>query len=231
MTNTVEKPVVAPAPAAPAAPAAAPVAAAPVAAPPLGAPDVDEVPPLGAPDAPDAPAADTPAAPDEKPPEYEFTPPEGHAPYREKVIDAVKTSFAKGKIAPDVAKQIVADVLPVIEADMQAQHAEHLAAQEKAGKAELETRHGARLPEVMRLANRFLARAASPALVKAIAESPLLRAHPDFIDMLAAGGQRFTNDRPSRSNGPAPEVETGTVEERLARKYDREAAIAQQAGG
>lgn len=226
----VATPVAAPA-AAPAAPFAAGVPGIDPKAPKLGDPDVPDapaVPALGdpdAPDAPDAPPADPDAPPDDKPIEYTFQVPEGREPYRAPVLDAYKAVLGKHKVAPEIAQDILQSVLPTIEKDLVAQHEERLAAAETAGRAELEQRHDARLPEVMRLANKFLAKAASPALAKAIAESPLLRANPDFIDMLAAGGQRFTNDRAPSSNGPQSIEETGTAEQRAARAYDRAAAI------
>lgn len=230
----------APAPApAPAVPEQKPAAAAPATdVPELGAPaaDPDAVPELGAPpvaDEPDeqseadpadqdAPADDKPA--DDKPIEYEFEAPEGVA-LREPVIEAYKTALQKHKVAPDVAKDLLSTMLPTIQRDLDAQVQEQIDRQRTTWQAELEQQHGPKLGDVRRLANRALAHAQqsgaiSPAFIDFVRGSALA-ANPDFNNLLAAFGQRITNDRPPKSGGPAPATPLSALDAAAA-AYDRE---------
>lgn len=232
----------APAPAAtPAAPAAGdapkPAAAKPAAAarPTLGAIE-DEAKPaapkLGdvvAEDAePDAPADGDPAAEEvkeEAPLEYKFEAPEGQE-YRAPVIDAYTAVLTKHKVDPAVAKDILETMLPAIRQDSEAQLQQHIDATRQEWDAELERRHGAKRDDVVRLANRALAKAGAPEPLRNFIRDSALSANPDFIDLLAFFGQKVSNDRPPRVTGTGHDADAGDPTERIARDYDQQAAAA-----
>lgn len=234
------------APATPAAPAAEPKAAAKPAAAPAAVPklgeevaEVDEtaVPALG--DEPvdepaEAPAdgeaaeaaAEDGAAEDaeaaEAPIEYEFTAPEGQEPYRPELVDAYKDVLQKHRVAPEVAQDILETMLPAIRADVDQQVAAKIESTSAEWRSQLEERHGKNLPAVMKLANRALAKSATPELRTFIRESALAW-QPDLVDMLAWVGQRVTNDRSVKSTEPPVQLPTDP-EAAAAADYDRRSA-------
>lgn len=210
-----------PAAADPAKPAAKPAEAKPAEAKALPAlgdePKEGEVPALG-----EAAEAAKDEAKASKPIEYDFgQPPEGLE-YRASVIDVYKAALAKHKVEPAVAKDLLDTVLPAIQSDIQAQGQAHLAQTEEKWKAELQTRHGDKLKDVMRQAGRAFA-AATPELQSLILGSALAW-NPDLIDLLAQFAGLFTNDRTVKSNATAPAKQLAPLEEIAAGYEANEAA-------
>lgn len=233
-----------PAPVVPTAPVAAPApvetkAPAPVVGdlPELGAPPAD---PNAVPDLGDAPVvepedaeaeaadADGEAEDAEKAPiDYQFDAPEGEAPYRAEVVDAYKEVLQKHRVDPDVANDLLATMLPTIQKDLDKQVAEHIDRQKAEWGAQLREQHGEKTADVRRLANAALHHALAAGAIRpeflnflrgsALAESP------DFNNLLAAFGQRVTNDRPPKSGGPIPAEPRSAMDEAAA-QYDREDA-------
>lgn len=237
-------PAAAPAPAAPAAAPAAPAAgdasrapAKPAASqkPTLGA--IEDEPKAAAPklgdiepeDAePEAPADGDPAAEEvkeEAPIEYKFEAPEGQE-YRAPVIDAYTAVLTKHKVDPAIAKDILETMLPAIRQDSEAQLQQHIDATRQEWDAEVERRHGAKRDDVVRLANRALAKAGAPEPLRKFIRDSALSANPDFLDLLAFYGQRVSNDRPPRVAGTGHDADAGGPTERIARDYDQQAAAA-----
>lgn len=129
--------------------------------------------------------------------EYDFgEPPDGAAPYRPAVLEAFRAEAGKIRLPADQAKQLLDGMRPALEADFEQQVGEHIETESQRMRAELEQRHGDKIPELIRLGNRALATFAPPALRQAIAKSPMLANNPDFIEMLANVGRRISNDRP-----------------------------------
>ena len=158
---------------------------------------------------------------DAAPIDYSFEPPEGAGPYREPVIDAYKGVLQKHKVDPDTAKDILEVMLPVIQQDLDAQVEERIEGQTTQWREQLQERHGAKLKDVMRLANRALTKASTPALTTFLRDSALA-VNPDFIDLLAFFGERVTNDRSVKAPAAAPKQPLSAVEE-AALEYERNA--------
>ena len=186
-------------------------------------PDGD-VPEFGAEPAAEQPEGEPPAEGEQPaadaPVEYDF----GEAPegveYRPAVIDAYKAIAAKHKIAPDVAKDILATMLPVISADDATWRQEQVAAIVAKHDAEFLQKHGANAKRVRDDANRAFAHA-PPALQKQMLSMPFLVRAEAFQTWLAAMAGRWRNDRSVRSAGPAPKAPTNP--------NDREALMAESA--
>lgn len=226
------------APAKPAAPAKGEAAPAkPAAEPQLGVdePEGDAVPQLGADDAAagddtaaeggaeDA-AADGEAEADGDQPaiDYQFEAPEGQPAYREPVITAYKAVLQKHGISQEAAADILQSMLPVLQQDSDAQLKAHIDAKTDEWRTTLRERHGAKVPDVIRLANRGLAPASAE--LKAFIRESALAANPDFIDLLAYWGASKTNDRAVRGAGRRPpDPNAGSAEDRLSAKYQRQA--------
>lgn len=158
---------------------------------------------------------------EEKPISYDF----GEAPeglvYRDAVMDVAKKAFAEHKIDPAVAKALVDSVLPTINADFEKQIEDRIESMQQEFETELQTRHGEKLPQVRDLVNRTLHRFANENLIAKLADNRVFRAlatDPDFHDMLAAIGERFTNDRPIKGGGPLVR-RTMTPEQEMAAEY------------
>ena len=212
----------------PAAPATDEKKSAPV-VPALGEPEPD-VPDLGD-EADTLPAeGDAAESTDAKPAAYDFQPPEGAPAYREPVIDAYKAVLAKHKVDAAVGKDILDTMLPAIQADVDAQVKAQIEQKTNEWREQLLERHGEKAKDVMRLANRALGKAATPALVSFLRDSALA-VNPDFIDMLAFFGQRITNDRSVQTTESAPKQELSAQEEAAA-DYERQlrAAMGEQRG-
>jgi hypothetical protein len=187
-------------------------------------PEADDAPEGDAPEGDAKPAADSGDA--DKPIDYSFEAPEGKAPYRAPVIDAYKAVLQKHKVAPEVAREILDTMLPVLQADADTQQKEAFDKTTGEWREQLQQRHGNKLAEVIRLANRGLQKAATPELTAFLRDSALA-VNPDFIDMLAFLGQRVSNDRPPKSTESTPRQPLTAVEE-AALEYERNAARAQR---
>jgi hypothetical protein len=146
----------------------------------------------------------------DKPIDYQFEAPEGTT-LREPVADAFKQVLQKHRVAPEVANDILQAMLPALKADTEAQWKEQVDTQAAEWRTQLQERHGDRLGDVMRLANRALLKGATPELTTFLRNSALA-AHPDFIDLLAYFGQRVSNDRSVRKTEPSPKQSLDPIE-------------------
>lgn len=230
---------------APVTPAADPKAPAPAAEPQLGqieaATETDTEPQLGEPvadpeadgvnpeteDGADAePEAEADAEADETPIDYQFEAPEG-AELRESVIDAYKDVLQKHKVDPAVAQDVLNAMLPAIQKDIDAQVGEHQTKVRTEWEAKLREQHADKLGDVRRLGNQALSHlqktgVVTPEFLNFVRESALA-VNPDFTNLLAAFGQRITNDRPPKNGGervPKP-LTHESAQEALAAKYDK----------
>lgn len=216
------------APKAPAKPAAAakPTLGAIEAEPKAAAPKLGDIEPEDA--EPEASADADPAAEEVKEEasiEYKFEAPEGQE-YRAPVIDAYTAVLTKHKVDPAIAKDILETMLPVIRQDSDAQVQQHIDATRQEWEAELVNRHGDKRDDVVRLANRALAKAGAPEPLRNFIRDSALAVNPDFVDLLAFFGQRVSNDRPPRVAGTGHDADAGDPTERIARDYDQQAAAA-----
>jgi hypothetical protein len=192
-----------------------------------------DIPKLGAEDAPappklgddveeePAPQAEAEAEGDDtdaEPIEYTFETPEGQEAIREPVVAAYTAVLQKHRVDPEVANDILQTMLPVIAADQKAVVEEHIEKTTSQWRDELNERHGEKLADVMRLANRALAKAATPELRTFLGDSALA-VNPDFIDLLAAFGGLIINDRSVKATEDPPKEQLSALEQ-LAMEYE-----------
>lgn len=170
--------------------------------------------------------AETDSEADESPIDYQFEAPEG-VELRDAVVDAYKDALQKHRVDPAVAQDLLTSMLPAIQKDLDAQITEHQTKVRNEWEAKLREQHGDKLGDVRRLGNQALAHlqktgAVSPEFLDFVRASALA-VNPDFTNLLAAFGQRITNDRPPKNGGervPKP-LTAESAQEALAAKYDK----------
>lgn len=162
--------------------------------------------------------------------DYQFEAPEGVT-LREGVIDAYREALQKHKVAPEVAQDLLASVLPAIQQDLDQQVGEKIAAVRAQWDQEFAEMHGEQAGDVTRRADATLAallkaQTIRPAFIEQI-RTGALASSPDFKNLLAELGRLITNDRALKNNSAAaqpPVVQDAEwAQDQVARRYEQSA--------